>query len=63
LGRLTGSYLGFFWWRLVGDKPKDARWLAQHDKDALESALQKEQQGIKPVKNYAAAFKSKAVIL
>lgn len=53
----------FFWWRLVDDKPKDAKWLAANDKDALEAALQKEQQGIKPVKNYAAAFKSKAVIL
>ncbi len=27
------------------------------EKATLESALQKEQQGIKPVKNYAAAFK------
>src|SRR4028119_619420 len=53
----------FFWWQLVNDKPKDAKWLKQPDKDALEAALQKEQQGIKPVKNYAAAFKSKAVIL
>ena len=53
----------FFWWFLVNDKPKDANWLTQNEKDALESALQKEQQGIKPVKNYAAAFKSKVVIL
>ena len=53
----------FFWWYLVKDKPKDATWLTQHEKDALESALQQEQQGIKPVKNYAAAFKSRVVIL
>ena len=53
----------FFWWFLVNDKPKDANWLTQNEKDALESALQKEQQGIKPVKNYVAAFKSKVVIL
>lgn len=53
----------FFWWYLVKDKPEDATWLTQHEKDALESALQKEQQGIKPVKNYAAAFKSRVVIL
>ncbi|MBA4140830.1 MAG: MFS transporter [Segetibacter sp.] len=53
----------FFWWRLVNDKPKDATWLAQPEKEALELALQKEQQGIKPVKNYAAAFKSRAVVL
>lgn len=53
----------FFWWILVNDKPKDATWLSQEEKDTLEEHLQKEQQGIKPVKNYAAAFKSKAVIL
>lgn len=53
----------FFWWILVNDKPKDATWLSQQEKDTLEEHLQKEQQGIKPVKNYAAAFKSKAVIL
>lgn len=53
----------FFWWRLVNDKPKDAKWLTQQEKQTLEDALQKEQQGIKPVKNYAAAFKSRVVIL
>ena len=53
----------FFWWRLVNDKPKDAKWLTQQEKQTLEEALQKEQQGIKPVKNYAAAFKSRVVIL
>ena len=53
----------FFWWRLIDDKPKDAKWLSQEEKDDLESRLQKEQQGIKPVKDYVAAFKSKAVIL
>jgi sugar phosphate permease len=53
----------FFWWNLVNDKPKDAKWLSQKDKDALETVLQKEQQNIKPVKNYLEAFKTKAVIL
>ena len=53
----------FFWWRLVNDKPKDAKWLSDKEKQALDEKLQQEQLGIKPVKNYAAAFKSKAVIL
>ncbi len=53
----------FFWWRLVNDSPKDARWLTEAEKQALEETLQKEQQGIKPVKNYAEAFKSRTVIL
>src|SRR5665647_434178 len=53
----------FFWWRLVNDKPKDAKWLTETEKEALEQQLQLEQQGIKPVKNYAEAFRSKTVIL
>lgn len=53
----------FCWWVLVNDKPKDASWLTQEEKDTLEQHLQKEQQGIKPVKNYAEAFRSKVVIL
>ena len=53
----------FFWWRLVSDKPKDANWLSEDEKLALENQLQAEQVGIKPVKNYQEAFKSKIVIL
>ena len=53
----------FFWWRLVEDKPANATWLTDPEKLALQEALQKEQQVIKPVKNYAAAFQSRAVIL
>lgn len=56
-------YLGFFWWRLVADKPTDANWLTDAEKQALAEQLQQEQQGIKPVKNYAEAFKSRIVIL
>jgi sugar phosphate permease len=52
-----------FWWQLVNDKPKEAKWLSQQDKDALEISLLKEQQNIKPVRNYLEAFKTKAVIL
>lgn len=53
----------FIWWRVVDDKPNNAKWLTEDEKQKLEEQLQKEQQGIKPVKNYIAAFKSKAVIL
>jgi sugar phosphate permease len=52
-----------FWWRLVNDKPAEARWLSEEDKDALEISMRKEQQNIKPVRNYLEAFKTKAVIL
>lgn len=53
----------FFWWFLVDDKPKNAKWLAEDQKLKLEKKLHEEQQVIKPVKNYAVAFKSKVVIL
>lgn len=53
----------FFWWRLVNDKPKDARWLNETEKQDLEDELLLEQKDIKPVKNYAEAFRSKTVIL
>ncbi len=53
----------FFWWRLVDDKPENATWLSQQEKNDLADRMQQEQQGIKPVKNYTDAFKSKVVIL
>ncbi len=53
----------FFWWVLVDDAPKNAKWLTDKEKQDLEDTLHLEQQGIKPVKNYAAAFKSRTVIL
>jgi sugar phosphate permease len=42
----------FFWWKLVEDNPKDAIWLTQPEKTALDEKLHLEQQNIKPVKNY-----------
>ena len=53
----------FFWWWLVQDKPQEAKWLSTSEKQNLEAELQREQQGIKPVKNYLAAFRSRIVIL
>lgn len=53
----------FFWWKLVNDRPGEADWLSDFEKKSLEETLLKEQQTIKPVKNYITAFKSKQVIL
>lgn len=53
----------FFWWYLVDEKPKNAKWLTDTEKANLEQKLHEEQQIIKPVKNYGEAFKSKVVIL
>ena len=51
------------WWRLVQDRPADARWIKEADKLEIEDQLRNEQSRIVPVKNYAAAFKSRVVIL
>ncbi|PLR66920.1 MULTISPECIES: MFS transporter [Bacillaceae] len=53
----------FLWWKLVFDHPRDAKWLSSKEKADLQAELDEEQQGIKPVKNYREAFRSKVVIL
>ena len=53
----------FLWWRLVVDKPGDAKWLTDDEKSDLQEKLDEEQKDIKPVKNYAVAFRSRVVIL
>ena len=58
-----GIIWAFFWLYLVNDKVKDAGWLSESQKAKVEERLALEQQSIKPVKNYAEAFKSKVVVL
>ena len=53
----------FIWWRLADDRPGEAKWLSTQEKQDLQSALDAEQVGMVPVKNYAAAFRSPKVIL
>ena len=53
----------FIWWRLADDRPSEAKWLSNQEKQDLQSALDAEQVVLKPVKNYAAAFRTPAVIL
>ncbi len=52
----------FFWWRMVDDKPKNAKWMTEQEKNNFEDQLLLEQNDIKPVKNYAEALKSMVVI-
>jgi sugar phosphate permease len=51
------------WWYVIQDHPSEAQWLTESEKNDLAEKLQEEQQGIKPVKNYAVALKSRVVIL
>ncbi|WP_024870559.1 MFS transporter [Tolumonas lignilytica] len=53
----------FYWWKIARDKPQQVNWLTQQEKDDLNEILANEQKHIKPVRNYAEAFKSKNVIL
>lgn len=50
------------WWFAVRDKPNDVQWLAAEDKQALAATLAAEQAAIKPMRNYAEAFRSPAVV-
>lgn len=60
---LPGILWAFVWWKLISEKPSDAEWLTPAERRAVEDELQSEQQGIKPVKNYAQAFRSRPVVL
>ncbi|WP_407309366.1 MFS transporter [Pseudomonas sp. nanlin1] len=53
----------FIWWRLADDRPAQAKWLSESEKSDLADALAAEQVGLKPVKNYAEAFRSGKVII
>jgi len=53
----------FIWFRLVEDRPVNAKWLQPSEAEAVEQALDKEQQGINKVKNYWVAFRMPRVIL
>lgn len=53
----------FFWWRLIENRPREAKWLTPEEKDALEEQLRLEQVNIKPVRNYREAFRQRVVIL
>jgi sugar phosphate permease len=53
----------FFWWGLVNDRPETAKWMEPAEKSELAAALELEQESIRPVKNYLAAFKSRVVVL
>ncbi len=48
---------------LVADRPSDAKWLNQPERDAVEAALADEQAIMKPVGRWTAALKSRNVVL
>lgn len=60
---VPGILWAFIWWKLIDERPMEAKWLTDSEKTELERRLQEEQVGIKPVKNYAEAFRSRKVIL
>ncbi|ODS80566.1 MAG: MFS transporter [Cytophagaceae bacterium SCN 52-12] len=60
---IPGVLWAFVWWKLISEKPSEAEWLTPAERQAVEDELQSEQQGIKPVKNYAQAFRSRPVVL
>jgi len=53
----------FCWRRLVMDQPRQAAWLPAAEITALEKQLAAEQHDIRPVRDYATAFRSTTVML
>jgi len=60
---VPGIIWAFVWWMVISEKPAEANWLTDAEKEAVEAELQAEQKGIQPIKNYGEAFRSKRVIL
>ena len=52
----------FLWLRLVQDEPAQAGWLDPREREAVEQGLRDEQRALKPMRNYAEAFRSFHVI-
>lgn len=53
----------FIWWWVVCEKPADAAWLKDGEKQALAAKLAEEERGVTAVRNYREAFRDRAVIL
>jgi MFS family permease len=53
----------FIWWWLADDQPVQAKWLPQAERARLESRLAEEQRAMRPLRNYAAAFRTPMVLL
>ncbi|MGN6319740.1 MFS transporter [Trinickia sp.] len=52
----------FCWWFAARDKPTEVEWLDADEKRSLAATLAAEQAALKPVRNYAEAFRSPAVV-
>jgi sugar phosphate permease len=52
----------FLWLWLVQDRPAQAQWLDPHERADIEQRLQEEQRALKPVRNYAEAFRTPMVV-
>ncbi|QYN47272.1 MFS transporter [Gilliamella sp. ESL0405] len=52
----------FIWWVLVRDNPSEVTWLTAKEKADFKAVMDKEQQNIKPMRNYGEAFRSANVI-
>jgi len=51
------------WWYVAEDDPSKVKWLSPEEKKSVTGQILAEQQELPPVKNYAALFRSKTVIL
>lgn len=54
---------GVAWWFLAADRPHDAGWLTREEADGVQAALDAEQKGLPPMKDYWTAFRDPRVVL
>ncbi len=59
---LPASLWGIAWWFLVEDKPSRVSWLSERERSGIEAKIAAEQGGIKPMRSYGEAFRSRLVI-
>jgi len=53
----------FFWWKLVENKPEEAKWLTDEEKENIASEMKEEQKGMIKVAGYKEMFRNKTVLI
>lgn len=53
---LLSILLIFVWWPLISDKPADAKWISQEEREYIERKLREEQEGLKTGTNEKVSY-------
>lgn len=53
----------FFWWKLVENKPEEAKWLTDEEKKNIAFEMKEEQKGMIAVAGYKEMFRNKTALI